>query len=231
MNSDGNTWTCNVCGWSNTKSFCLQCGTPQKMPAHKSSNDMMPLKNSTPSCIASSSSKKSKNRTTLAEEILEELKSEFIINSVYFKNSSEKARTKISAAIDAYGGGIPKSDIVLACQDETLFGSSDTGCIFTMRGIYIKRMFLNLEFIKYQDIQDVYLDKNKTDVHIGDKEFPIIMVDATQRNKFCEMIKFLCERLRATTPSDNSQSNFCTNCGAKITPNSNFCTSCGTRLI
>ena len=231
MNSDGNTWTCNVCGWSNTKSFCLQCGTPQKMPAHKSSNDMMPLKNSTPSCITSSSSKKSKNKTTLAEEILEELKSRFIIDSVYFKNSSEKARTKISAAIDAYGGGIPKNDIVLACQDDTLFGSSDTGCIFTMRGIYIKPMFSSLEFIRYQDIQEIYLDKDRIHVHINDTKIMASMVGKTHINRFYDMIIFLRDRLGRTDPPDNSQSKFCTNCGAKITSNSNFCTSCGTRLI
>ena len=128
-------------------------------------------------------------------EILAALKSNFAMDSVYFSGSDDKATQKIEKAVNAYGPKKSENVTVLGCQDETMFGGCGDGCIFTIKGIYINGTWTKNKYIAYKDIKEIRLDE-KEDYIAYINGIKVTTIQTTKnREKFCNMIRFLCEKL------------------------------------
>lgn len=226
-------WICEVCGYENDKLYCLQCGALQPVTIKPKKEEKRVSRPKTPQKPEQTREYIDKEEE-LAMSIITELRKNYRMKSVYYYHQDDyRAQEKLKAALDAYGkaAGITRNDLILACQDETLFGAGDDGLIFTMKGIYVKPFMGDTFFIRYDDIKNVRNKNDNTNVLINDYEIALTQVDDAELDKFCSMIKFLCGKLRNTTVNSVSQRKFCKNCGNQISnPNVKFCTSCGSAL-
>ena len=135
------------------------------------------------------------NAVSSTAEILATLKSDFVIKSIYFSGGDEKATQKIEKAVNAYGPKKSENVTVLGCQDETVFGGCGDGCIFTIKGIYINGIFSKNKYIAYKDVKEIRLDEKEDHVvYINDIKVTTIQT-SKNREKFCDMIRFLCDKL------------------------------------
>ena len=240
MADQEDTWVCKVCGHENDRLYCLQCGTLQPVTTKPKKEKKRASRPQTSKNLTSGSPKPKQvqeyldKEEELAVSIITELRENYRMQSVYYYHQDDyKAQEKIKAALDAYGkaAGITRNDLILACQDETLFGAGDDGLIFTMKGIYVKPFMLDTFFIGYDDIRNVRNKNDNTHVLINDYEIALTQVADAELDKFCSMIKFLCGKLRNTTVNNTSKLKFCKNCGKQISnPDSKFCISCGAAL-
>ena len=240
MAGQENVWICKVCGYESDRLFCLQCGTLQPVTTKPKKEKKRVSRPQTSKNLTVGPSKPKQAQAYLDKEeelaasIIMELRKNYRMKSMYYNHPDDyKAQEKIKAALNAYGmaAGITRNDLILACQDETLFGGGEDGLIFTMKGIYIKCLFEDAFFIKYDEIKRVRNKNDNMHIFINDYEISLTQVNKTEYDKFCSMVNFLCNKFGNTIVNSSSQRKFCKKCGKQISnPNSKFCISCGATL-